>query len=262
MSGPDGLRRLLLEGKIVDADALQRGDAAAKQKGLPLERALVQLGLADEAAVWRALAKAHGLKFVDPGKLTPSPEAEGRIPKEQIEQNEALPVMLRDGVLWIAIDDPLKTFVADNLAFFAGCTVQCALMPPGALRSHLRRVVGGGDAPAAAATGARGKGVAAEGDDAPIIRLVSRTIEEALEARASDIHVEPFAGRIRVRYRVDGVLRVAAEPPPHLSSPLISRLTLHAARIVFDHPDGRGQVAYEAPLPKDLRATLNQLRRV
>ncbi len=48
----------------------------------------------------------------------------------------------------------------------------------------------------------------------------------------------------------------------HEERPLISRLTLHAARIVFDHPDGRGQVAYEAPLPKDLRATLNQLRRV
>ena len=42
----------------------------------------------------------------------------------------SLPVLLKDGVLWIAIDDPLKTFVADNLSFLAGCSVQCALMPP------------------------------------------------------------------------------------------------------------------------------------
>lgn len=78
--------------------------------------------------MWRVLAKAHGLKFVDPAKLQPQAEAIKKVPKEQIEQNEALPVLWKDGVLWVAIDDPVRTFVADNLGFLAGCTVQCALM--------------------------------------------------------------------------------------------------------------------------------------
>src|SRR5690606_14470492 len=149
--------------------------------------------LADESSVWRVLAKAHGLKFVDPAKFAPQPEALKKVPREQIEQNEALPVLWKDGVLWVAIDDPWRTFVADNLSFLAGCTVQCALMPPQALKQALRKHAGGDGG--SSRPGAAAAGAAAEGEDAPIIRLVTKTIEEALEQRASDIHVEPFQQR-------------------------------------------------------------------
>ena len=108
-------RRLLLEANVLDDARLQKAEAAAQSRGTPLERTIVQLNLADETTVWRALAKAHGMKFVDPAKLQPQPQALAKVPTEQIEQNEALPVLLKDGELWVAIDDPFKTFVADNL---------------------------------------------------------------------------------------------------------------------------------------------------
>jgi type IV pilus assembly protein PilB len=227
VSSPATFRRLLLEGGVLDADRLAKAEGTAQQRGQPLERTVVALGMADETAVWRCLAKAHGLKFVDPQKLQIQPEATKKLPLEQIEQNEVLPVLLKDGVLWIAIDDPLKTFVADNLAFLAGCTVQCALMPPTALKDRIRKLGSGAAQQNGAGKGAGGAAVA-EGEDAPIIRLVQKTLDEALEQRASDVHVEPFQSRLRIRYRIDGVLKEIASLEAGLLAPLTSRLKIMA----------------------------------
>jgi type IV pilus assembly protein PilB len=253
LSGADSLRRLLLEGNILDREGLQKAESAARSRGVALEKAIVQLGLAEETPVWRALAKAHGLKFVDPARLTLQDEAIRRIPVEQVEQNEALPIKLGDGVLWVAIDDPLRGFVGDNLAFFAGCTVQCALMPPTALKNQIRRLTGG-DAGAAAATArAASKPGQAEGDEAPIIRLVGRTIEEALAARASDIHIEPFAARVRIRNRVDGVLREVASLDAALLGPLTSRLKIMAGLDIAERRKPQdGRIGFRSAQGRDI----------
>ena len=237
-------RRLLIEANVLDRDRLAKAEAAASSRGTPLERTITALNLADEVAVWRVLAKAYGLKFVDPGKFAPQAEALAKVPKEQAEQNEALPVLWKDGVLWVAIDDPHKTFVADNLSFLAGCKVQCALMPPQALKQALRKHCGVGvEAPAK--TG--GAGAAGEGDDAPIIRLVGKTIEEALQQRASDIHVEPFHQRLRIRYRIDGVLKEVASLEITLLAPLTSRLKIMAGLDIAEKRKPQdGRIAFRA----------------
>ena len=218
----------MLEANVLDDDRLATAEAAAQSRGTSLERTVVALNLADEATVWRALAKAHGMKFVDPQRLQPQPEALAKVPAEQIEQNEALPVLVKDGELWVAIDDPFKTFVADNLSFLAGCTVQCALMPPQALKAALRKAIGKSGGASKAGGGGSAGTAAAESEDAPIIRLVSKTIDQALQQRASDIHVEPFQQRVRIRYRVDGVLNEVASLEMALLAPLTSRLKIMA----------------------------------
>ncbi len=81
-------RRLLLEANVLDRERLAKAEAAASSRGTSLERTIVALNLADEAAVWRVLAKAYGLKFVDPAKFAPAADALKKVPKEQIEQNE------------------------------------------------------------------------------------------------------------------------------------------------------------------------------
>jgi type IV pilus assembly protein PilB len=240
----ENFRRLLVEANVLDRDRLAKAESAATSRGTSLERTIVALNLADESAVWRVLAKAYGLKFVDPAKFAPQPEALKKVPKEQIEQNEAMPVMLKDGTLWVAIDDPFKTFVADNLSFLAGCTVQCALMPPQALKQALRKHVGGG-AETLVKTGAGGKD--ADADDAPIIRLVGKTIDEALQARASDIHVEPFAQRLRIRYRIDGVLKEVASLEHTLLAPMTSRLKIMAGLDIAEKRKPQdGRISFKA----------------
>ena len=94
MSAITNLKKALLEAGVIDADKLARAEGTAATRGQTLEKALVALGLCDETSVWRALAKAHGLKFVDPAKFAPQQEALKRVPKEQILANEALPVLL------------------------------------------------------------------------------------------------------------------------------------------------------------------------
>ncbi|MFO0278807.1 MAG: GspE/PulE family protein [Planctomycetota bacterium] len=247
----EAFRRLLLEANVLDRERLAKAEAASASRGTALERTIVALGLADEAAVWRVLAKAHGLKFVDPAKYAPNADALKRVPKEQIEQNEALPVVVKDGVLFVAIDDPLRTFVADNLSFLAGCPVECALLPPQALKQALRKAAGsaGGDAGRAAAPAGKDAG----GEDAPIIRLVGKTIDDALTARASDIHVEPFQQRVRIRYRVDGVLKEVASLEAALLAPVTSRLKIMAGLDIAEKRKPQdGRISFKASGGRDI----------
>ena len=243
-------RRLLIEANVLDDARLAKADAAAQSRGTSLERTIVALNLADEAIVWRALAKAHGMKFVDPAKFQPQPQALEKVSADQIEQNEAMPVLIKDGELWVAIDDPFKTFVADNLSFMAGCPVQCALMPPKALKEAIRKHTGKGGSQVASGSPGRAVQGTDSDDDAPIIRLVAKTIEQALHQRASDIHVEPFQQRVRIRYRVDGVLKEIASLEMALLAPLTSRLKIMAGLDIAEKRKPQdGRISFRANDP-------------
>jgi type IV pilus assembly protein PilB len=175
------------------------------------------------------------LPFVDPEKFRFKQSLVERIGVEQVQQNEVLPVAVKNGTLFVAIDDPARAFVADNIAFIAGCEVRCALMPPTALKAAMRKF-------APVTTGSVSTAVPTSDEDVPIIRLVEKTVAEALAARASDIHVEPFADRIRIRYRIDGVLREKASLDRALQGPLTSRLKIMAAMDIAEKrkpQDGR-----------------------
>ncbi|MBL8734332.1 MAG: type II/IV secretion system protein, partial [Planctomycetes bacterium] len=113
-------------------------------------------------------------------------------------------------------------------------------MPPQALKQAMRKYGSGGAGGGEAV--ARGPAAANDNPDAPIIRLVAKTIEEALERRASDIHIEPFQSRVRVRYRVDGVLEEIAQLEATLLAPLTSRLKIMAGLDIAERrkpQDGR-----------------------
>ena len=253
------LERLLVDGGTLSAEDLEKAMAHARSRGMALEKSVVALGLAAEDRVYRDVSKAYGLPYGDPSKA--KPEALERVPKEQVEQNNALPLLMKGNVLYVAIDDPINTFVADNLAFIAGCEVKCAIAPPDALKSAIRKVVGGGGVATQAKAGARAGGVPGDedGDDAPIIRLVHKTINEALDARASDIHIEPFEGRVRVRYRVDGVLREFASLERELQGPLTSRFKIMAKLDIAEKrkpQDGRIAFVSESGRQIDIRTSV------
>jgi len=220
---PQNLGELLLAAGVVSEGQLREARAHQRNRGVRIGESLLQLGHVDETTLARALAKQQGLPFVDLEKGKIAPAVLERVPREFAIEQGLLPVLERNGRLVVAIDDHLKRIVADQLSFMLGCEVACALATPTALRSALSRYYGiEPEDTVAASMGA------AEGDesDAPIVRLVTRMFKEALGMRASDIHLEPMAGRLRVRYRVDGVLREAAEHPAHLAAPLLSRLKI------------------------------------
>ncbi len=229
MTKRPSLEELVISEGLLSEEELGKARAYGQGRGLQLEKAISALQLASEKDVYKLLAQAAGMRFVDLEKSKPPASMLERIPLEQIEQNGALPVAEKAGALWVAIDDPLKTYVADNLGFVAGCEVRCVLAGPKALKRQLRRVLGDSSTDTKKSRGAVPAGAASDDPDAPIIRLVERTIAEAVLSRASDIHIEPFEGRIRVRNRIDGVLREKAVLDDALHGALISRLKIMAS---------------------------------
>ena len=222
----DELADILTASGAIDAEGLRQAQARQRGGGLSLAEAILDLGLADEATVWRGLAKESGMPFVDLDKGNPSAEVLERIPGEVAIEQSIVPLMEKGGKLVVAIDDPFKRIVADQLQFLIGGEVACALAAPSSLARALVRHYGTvGEEDVAAQMGAA---TGDEGDDAPIVRLVTQTFTRAIEERASDIHVEPGHGRVRIRFRVDGMLRDIAEHPEHLAAPLISRLKIMA----------------------------------
>jgi len=257
----DRLGDLLVAQGVVDAQQIGKALALQKTRKIPLGEALVSLGLATEDQVWRVLARQHKLPFVDlvadaakGGKIRP--DIVSAVPEAVAAEQRVVPVALKDGRLVLAVDDPLRTFALDTLSFVLNREVVAALTTPGGLRAGLRRYYGvdGGGPDVAAAMGE----AEAEGDDAPVVRLVARMIEQAIEQGASDIHVEPMEGRIRVRFRKDGVLHEVATHEPTLMGPLNSRLKIMAGMDIAEKrkpQDGRIAVSVQGR-PIDIRASV------
>jgi type IV pilus assembly protein PilB len=221
----EDLGEILVALGAVSRDRLREAQSQLRGGG-DLGELLVRMGACDELAIARALGKQLKLPIVDLTKGSVKPAVLERVPAEFAREQGVLPVAESNGKLIFAIDDPLKRIVVDQLQFQLGGEVGCAIAAKGALRKAIERYYGA--APEEALSQSMKAEAADEGDDAPIIRLVTRMFQDALNLRASDIHVEPTPSVMRVRYRVDGILRIVAEHPPHLSSPLISRLKIMA----------------------------------
>ena len=215
--------------------------AYQRNGSLALGDALLKLGFVDEGTLARTLAKQQGMPYVDLDKGKIPPEILARVPAEVAREQGIVPLLEKGGKLVVAVDDPLKRILADQLRFMLGVDVVCALASSGALKRALARCYGE-SAEAAVARTMKADASADEEGDAPIVRLVTRTFHQALEARASDIHIEPGRATVRIRFRVDGMLRDVAEHPLHLHSPLISRLKIMAAMDIAERrkpQDGR-----------------------
>jgi len=231
---------LVASGAVTEAQ-LREAQAFQRNGNLALPEALVRLGHVDETTLARAQAKSLGLPFVDLAKGKVPEALLERIPAEFAREQGLLPVAERGGKLIVAIDDPLKRIVVDQLQFMLGGEVACALAAPSALKAAVARAYGG----SAEEHVAKSLGAVDDDEgagDAPIIRLVTRMFSDALAARASDIHIEPRPSGLRVRFRVDGMLRVEAEHPHHLAAPIVSRLKIMASMDIAEKrkpQDGR-----------------------
>ena len=214
---------MLCAAGLVSEDQLREGRAHQRNRGVRIGEALLELGHVDEAAIARTLAKQQGMPFVDLGKGRVAASVLERIPSDLAVSQGLIPIQEKDGRLVVAIDDPLKRIVADQLSFTLGCEVRCALAAPKAMREALARYYGAPQEDEVARKMGTDDG---ESDDAPIVRLVTRMFKEALSMRASDIHIEPMSASLRVRYRIDGMLREMAQHPQHLAAPLVSRVKI------------------------------------
>lgn len=204
-------------------EALREALAAQKTRSRPLGLILIEQGHCDEVTVHRALAKQARLPFVDLEGKTPPGRLTERLASNSAWELEAIPVAEKEGRVIVAVGDPEKAVISDTLGFLLDAPVALAIAAPSALRSALERAYGAKDAPEDS-----GQEETADFEESPVVRLVHRMFEEAVQRRASDIHIEPFASKVQVRYRIDGALVVADEHPVDLHAPLISHVKVNA----------------------------------
>ena len=239
---PEGLLRVLVAHGRCDARAVERARRVASEGGGRVDAVLCQLGLVSERDLAEAFAALLGLPVAAPARYPAEPVLADRLAARFLRNARALPLGLEAGTLAVALADPLDRFVPAAIAAATGRPVALEVAVPLELEAALDRLYP--DAPAGGPGGARDASTEAALDagpleddaerlkdlasEAPVIRLVNGIIARAVETRASDIHIEPFEDRLRVRYRQDGVLQEAETPPPRLAAAIVSRIKIMA----------------------------------
>jgi type IV pilus assembly protein PilB len=239
------LGEILLQMGQVTPEKIEEALTHARRTGSRLGEALVELQMVTEEQVARALCRQNKLPFVDLDKAKLPSGVVDLIDSKVVEEYRIVPVKQQGRQIICAISDPAQVYTADGLQFVLNAEVRFALTTPTSLNNAMAEYYGIGkkvEKRGAAALTA----VAVEADDdAPIIRLVHTMLEEALRARASDIHVEPMADRVRVRYRVDGMCFESKSLPKDIQGAVLSRLKIMAKMDIAEKrkpQDGRIQV--------------------
>ncbi len=214
---------------------------------------LVREGVLDGSRLARLLAEKLRLPLVDLAAVTVMPEAAALLPRADLERARAFPYACDATTLRLAVSDPFDFESLDRLERGAGLRIELAVAPDGDIELAIRRHCGSsprraGETAGPAASKRREDTPAGDEDEAPVIRLIESTLREAVGRRASDVHFEPLEKRFRIRYRIDGVLQEAADPPRLLQRPVISRLKLMAGMSIAEKrrpQDGRARFAWE-----------------
>jgi len=227
------LGEMLIERKKIEAEDLERALELQRERGDKLGKILVDMGLIAQRDVLAALSEQLGIPLVTVDGAPPAaPELEG-LSHRFLRQCRAFPLAVQDSTLTLAMADPLDFETVAALRSYSGLEVRPALATEqeilDAIEKHYgeeeRQEMAAGDDAEASADLEHLRDMASE---APVIRLVNAMIAEAIEKRASDIHIEPFEKEFRVRFRIDGVMFNQEMPPRELKAAIISRLKLMA----------------------------------
>lgn len=247
---------LVAHQKLANAD-LQRARRVQEGTGESLDTLLLKLGLVSERDLAEALAAQLSLPLVRPADYPDTPVTNGIISPRFLKEARAIPLAEdEEQGLIVAMANPTDEYVLSALRLATGKTIQPQVGIPSELEVAFERLYGSGRSAMGQIVDSIGladdltdeeqiqhlKDLASE---APVIRLVNLMVARAVDSRASDIHIEPFENRLKVRYRVDGVLREVESPPSRLSAAVISRIKIMAKLNIAERrlpQDGRIQL--------------------
>jgi type IV pilus assembly protein PilB len=248
---------ILLEAQAVSAEQVSEAKTMAASGGLSVGDALVRLGYSSGERVTQAMAEFHGLEYIDLDNVRIPERVIELVPETIARENATLPLSEDDDTLKVLLSNPLDIETIEKLRFILNRKVQVALAPRENILEAINRYYGQIDGESADSMLQEFTDTAIdftetdEGTDdlddedsagGPIVRLVQLMINEAVQLRASDIHVEPFEDRIRIRYRIDGRLVERDSPPRRLLGAILSRIKILARMDIAERrrpQDGR-----------------------
>jgi type IV pilus assembly protein PilB len=231
---------ILIKKRIITADQLQEAHNVAQSTGSKLGEALLKLGYCTLEEINAAVAEFSGLKTIDLTNVSIPPSIIEMVPESVARERIIIPLEMEDDFLKIAVHDPSDERTLNNVQFILAKQLKLVVATKEQILDAINRHYGQTETESVDSmlqeftdtqidfteTEQTIAGAAADESDSPVVKLVNLIIQEAVSLRASDIHIEPFADRIRVRYRIDGVLVERDSPPKRLLAPLLSRIKI------------------------------------
>jgi type IV pilus assembly protein PilB len=263
---------ILVRRQILSPDQLEEAKGLQQSAGIKMQDALVKLEYATAEQIMTAVAEFHGLQFIDLTEVTIPAAVVELVPESVARENVVLPLSQDNGALKIIMSDPSDFDTVQKLQFILNKDIQPVLAPREQIIEAINRHYGQTETESVDSmlaeftdtaidfteTEATQSGASFEESDAPVVKLCNLIIQEAVSLRASDIHIEPFADRVRIRYRIDGMLVERDSPPRRLLAPMLSRLKIMGSIDIAEKrrpQDGRIKMSI-ASKHYDLRVSL------
>ncbi|MBK8482589.1 MAG: type IV-A pilus assembly ATPase PilB [Proteobacteria bacterium] len=231
---------LLVRENLISPKELDEARKESAKTGGRLGYSLTKLGYIAENDLTNFLSKQYGVPSINLGEFEIDQDVIALIPKDVALKHRCLPVSRAGGALIVAMADPSNIFAIDDLKFLTGYNVDVVVAAEAAIDESIARyyenvkyeeVMEGFDETEIDFSEDGDENVAVvdlerASEEAPVVRLVNLILINAIKKGASDIHIEPYEKKLRVRYRVDGVLQEEMNPPMKLRNALVSRLKI------------------------------------
>ena len=230
--------QVLVEKGLVTVEDIDTAERLREDQGLRLDQALIQNGALSEQDFLKVMGERLDFEIVDLPNATIEDEAIRSLPSRFVYRNHLAPIARENGMLKVATSDPFDLYVFDEIKLLTGLQVSPVLAPRDEIDKVIKDHYGVGGDTVEEMTGDDDLALTGSEDDsqdllqmaqeASVIKLVNEIILEAINERASDIHIEPFERTLSIRYRIDGVLQEAAVPPQinRFKSAIISRVKI------------------------------------
>lgn len=276
MGSRKGLGELLVRENLIDIAQLEEAKKEQKSHGGRLSSALVRMGAIKDSELAGFLSQQYSVPAIDLDQFDIPDDAVKMLTREICEKHMVVPVNKSGHILVVAFSDPSNVFVRDDLNFLTRCKIEVVVAPEISIQRALDKYY-----PKNQNKQSLGATVTEleQTDDAlnfmesleaqlldggdqemgPLVKFVNLMLAEAIKLKASDIHIEPYEKRFRIRFRIDGLLHEKVQPPPGIAAALVSRLKI-MSRLKIDErrkpQDGRLKVKTAQGMEVDFRVSI------
>ncbi|MCM3411116.1 GspE/PulE family protein [Metabacillus litoralis] len=251
---------LLLDSGLITAEQLQSA-LAEKQKGQRLGDALLERGFITEQQLIEVLEFQLGIPHVSLYRFPFDQKLIKLVSKEMAKRNLLIPIKIEGDKLLVAMADPMDFYAIDDLRLATGFQIETAIASKDDILRAINKYYEIDDSMSDIMNQLTVQDEVQEekitSDDSPVVRLVNQILQNAVQQKASDIHIDPQETKVLIRFRVDGVLKNERTFPKHMQSVLVARLKIMANLDITEHrvpQDGRIKMHIEFH-PIDLRVS-------
>ena len=269
-----GLARRVVDQSIMDREAALNHLALAHDNGVSFLTQATQAMPDKKAMLYRMTAEEYGMPLFDLRTLNLTDRPTDLVTPKFIDEHQVLPIFHRGSKVFVAVGEPGEQAGLDAFKFQTGLGVEPILVDATALKESIEKISGEASASDLAVldeenlediefldedeSGGETVSQADAESDTPVVRFVNKLLMDAIKLGASDIHIEPYEKRLRVRYRVDGVLHESASPPISLANRLVARIKILSRLDIAERrvpQDGRLKLAGQRNTKIDFRVS-------